>query len=150
MKNQICTSCNKLKEIKSFEHQKNRKNPRKKCKKCRISERVYTDEQRESRKKYALEQRNNPAYFEKYKNSSLQRNYNINLSDYKKMLKNQKERCAICKNKFKSSKNTHVDHNHNTLKVRELLCSGCNAGIGLLKENIKTLKSAVEYIKRHE
>ena len=41
----------------------------------------------------------------------------------------------------------HIDHCHSSGKVRGLLCLKCNAFIGLAKENINTLVSAIEYLK---
>jgi len=47
-------------------------------------------------------------------------------------------------------KNIHVDHNHTTGIVRGILCSKCNQGIGLFMENKNILKSAIEYLEKHE
>ena len=52
-------------------------------------------------------------------------------------------------NKSELKKALHLDHNHNTGKVRELLCSDCNTAIGLLKENPVIIQSVVEYIAKH-
>lgn len=64
--------------------------------------------------------------------------------------------CAICGNSEsavmkKSSKirTLTVDHNHETQKVRELLCANCNSGIGHFKEQIKYLKAAIAYLEKH-
>lgn len=75
--------------------------------------------------------------------------YKIDENIYKNMLIQQNNKCAICKNEFKSSRTTHIDHNHNTGKVRELLCSKCNHLLGLSDENIDRLKSAITYLERH-
>ena len=51
------------------------------------------------------------------------------------MLDKQDRRCAICKTNDPKSKNERgwaVDHCHKTGKVRGVLCSPCNAGLGLL------------------
>ncbi len=44
--------------------------------------------------------------------------------------------------------NFSVDHNHNTGKVRGLLCNNCNAGIGLFQDSIKILEKALLYLKK--
>lgn len=70
--------------------------------------------------------------------------YGITLEDYNNMLASQNNRCLICGDiRYK----LHVDHNHETGKVRGLLCNSCNTGIGLLKENENILLSAIEYLK---
>ena len=58
----------------------------------------------------------------------------------------QRNKCAICKNKLPVR--FHVDHCHNTKKVRGILCGSCNIGIGNFKENIKSLKGAIAYLAR--
>ena len=42
-----------------------------------------------------------------------------------------------------------VDHDHQTGKVRGLLCSDCNTGIGKLKEKRETFLSAIKYLDFH-
>ena len=71
--------------------------------------------------------------------------YSLTETDYKKIIKKQEYKCAICFQKI-NEKNTHVDHCHKTMRVRGLLCSKCNQGIGLLNDDINILKSAIEYL----
>lgn len=146
---QECNKCNESKDLSEFEHQNNRPNPRKTCKKCRQKNRVYTDEHRLKRRIYAFNQRQSEGYFENRKNNDLIRNYNIDLNIYNNMLKNQDNKCVICENEFKNSKNIHVDHNHTTGAVRDLLCSKCNTALGMFYENVKSLENAIKYLKKH-
>jgi len=39
-----------------------------------------------------------------------------------------------------------VDHNHNTNKVRGLLCNHCNRGLGHFRDNTETLLKAIDYL----
>ena len=41
----------------------------------------------------------------------------------------------------------HIDHCHDTKKVRGLLCSLCNSALGLLKDNIDSLQKAIAYLE---
>lgn len=41
-----------------------------------------------------------------------------------------------------------LDHNHNTGHVRGWICDSCNTGIGRFKDDIKLLKSAIEYLEK--
>ena len=39
-----------------------------------------------------------------------------------------------------------IDHCHTTLKVRGVLCNNCNTALGLVDDNVDTLKRMVEYL----
>ena len=55
--------------------------------------------------------------------------------------------CLICKTSQDNlTKRLVVDHDHKTNKIRGLLCTNCNLGIGNLKENISYLKNAILYL----
>jgi DNA-directed RNA polymerase subunit RPC12/RpoP len=66
-----------------------------------------------------------------------------------KMLVFQEYKCAICGEDLrdKPSKNTHADHCHNTQTPRGVLCSPCNTGIGLLRDDPARLQKAIDYLK---
>jgi hypothetical protein len=40
-----------------------------------------------------------------------------------------------------------VDHCHNTGKIRGILCTKCNTGLGSFKDNIELLMNAIKYLK---
>ena len=48
---------------------------------------------------------------------------------------------------FENTADGCVDHNHETGAVRGLLCHGCNAGLGLLRENPNVILGLIEYLK---
>ena len=80
-------------------------------------------------------------------NARLKRLYGISLDDYDRMLKEQGEKCAICKRpRSENNRNLHVDHNHATGKVRGLLCIRCNAGLGYFRESLELFDAAREYL----
>ena len=81
------------------------------------------------------------------------RGINISYERYLELLKEQNGRCAICKNPesfklFGKIRSLVVDHNHNTKKIRGLLCSACNTAIGLLKEDRQLLLNVIKYIEK--
>ncbi len=83
------------------------------------------------------------------------RKHNITDEQYDFLSKSQKGLCAICKEKETVIKNGKlmplaVDHCHKTNKIRGLLCTNCNTGIGSLKDSISMLQSAILYLTNHE
>jgi len=80
------------------------------------------------------------------KRSILKHTYGITLEEYDAILKTQKGGCAICKVKEKI---LCVDHCHKTGKVRGLLCHLCNRSIGMMKDDVRILESAIVYLKSH-
>jgi hypothetical protein len=81
----------------------------------------------------------------------LKRNYGIGFDKYLSLLEDQKKLCKICNGPGFTMKDTHnlklvVDHDHETGKIRGLLCHNCNRGLGLFKDSTKSLQKAVEYL----
>tara|TARA_E500000331_G_C16731395_1_gene486828 strand:- start:41 stop:475 length:435 start_codon:yes stop_codon:yes gene_type:complete len=84
----------------------------------------------------------------KMKEHSLRKKYGINMNEYGQLLKEQNYECAICKSLEPKGKGAfHVDHCHETGRVRGLLCHNCNAGIGFLQDNPTILSKAIDYLK---
>ena len=84
------------------------------------------------------------------KEQDLMRKYGITLEQYDAMLDEQENKCAICFVSFKGVRDacsSVVDHDHQTGKVRGILCNSCNRGLGLMDDNIEVLKNAVAYLQ---
>ena len=73
--------------------------------------------------------------------------YGLEPEQYKEMHKAQQGKCAICNEEPKTKRGLHVDHDHETGKVRGLLCHGCNVALGSFKESVTLLNKAVEYLR---
>ena len=85
----------------------------------------------------------------------LKRQYGLTFEEFDTMLSSQDNACAICGTKQPSknrgrTRRFHVDHDHETGKVRGLLCKSCNIALGEIGDNIHTLKSMIEYLENHE
>ena len=73
--------------------------------------------------------------------------YGITVDQYNILLESQNNVCAICKHPEDNvSRRLSVDHDHTTGKVRSLLCSKCNAALGMVRENKETLLNMIKYI----
>ncbi len=87
-------------------------------------------------------------YLEKDRLSALKRNYGLSVTDYNNMLLAQNGFCPVCeKHQKELDKPLVVDHNHNTGKVRKLLCNNCNLALGLLEDDLRLAKGLVQYIE---
>lgn len=97
------------------------------------------------RKQYA----NNENVRVNKKDKDLRKMYGISLDDYYALKKQQNSVCALC---FSSNTNKRtcyldVDHSHKTGKVRGLLCTNCNQGLGKFKDDVQLLKRAIQYLE---
>ena len=79
----------------------------------------------------------------------LQRAYGIGVEEYNQLLTDQGGVCCICQKECSSGRQLAVDHNHQTDKVRGLLCGNCNVGIGNLKDDPNLLRLAAEYLEKN-
>jgi len=74
--------------------------------------------------------------------------FNLTVEDYNILFDKQQGNCAICKrHQTEFKKRLAIDHCHKTNKIRGLLCSSCNTAIGLLKDDVESLSSAIDYLK---
>jgi hypothetical protein len=88
---------------------------------------------------------------ELYQDRYLRRDFGISLADYLELFAHQRGVCAICRQPERSKragklKQLAVDHDHETGRVRGLLCSNCNPMIGYAKDNADTLRAAAIYL----
>ena len=82
------------------------------------------------------------------KQASRLRKYGITLAQKEQMVTAQNGCCAICDKPLSGYKNSHVDHDHNTGKVRAILCNKCNLGIGHLNDSVYIVDRALTYLKK--
>jgi hypothetical protein len=79
--------------------------------------------------------------------------YGLTVDQYEEMYEAQGGKCAICEQAETSLGNNGeikmlaIDHDHETGKVRGLLCNNCNRAIGLLKDDVEVLLNAVAYLR---
>ena len=58
----------------------------------------------------------------------------------------QKGCCALCNEPEEKLSWLCIDHDHETGRIRGLLCPNCNRGLGLLQDNSSLLRKAADYI----
>ena len=127
---------------------------KKKCRSCEHIARV------EYGKKHADRQNRNrrmaPNKFANYRKHNLKKAYGLTVEQYDVLLESQGGKCAICRADNNgiavSGRQIHfaVDHDHNTGRVRGLLCTKCNHGLGEFRDNVERLHAAIQYLERHK
>lgn len=71
----------------------------------------------------------------------------ITVAQYDEMLKKQNGLCAICERPPQGKIRLAVDHDHDTGRIRGLLCDYCNRRLLIKKNTIQLLKRAVTYLE---
>lgn len=85
---------------------------------------------------------------------NLKRAYGLTVEQYEAMLASQNGVCALCCEAPKSdgvraASRLHVDHDHETGRVRALLCNHCNRGIGAFRDDPELMQRASLYVRKH-
>lgn len=76
--------------------------------------------------------------------------YKITAEERAALWRKQDGKCAICTRDLVLGPDTHIDHDHNTGKVRGYLCRGCNNGIGHLRDNPEICRAAAAYLEHNK
>lgn len=149
MENFTCKKCNVTKSLSDFPKAKgNLSGHSHSCKECR---KTYLSEWK-SRNPEEILRRNREAtrkYYatEKGARSALQKKanmYGITAEEYTEVLGRNNGLCEICNER----PSYHLDHCHDTGKIRGALCVQCNTGLGLFGDDVEKLISAQRYLTR--
>lgn len=161
MANANCSMCGKTKPEDEF-YRRSDGRPRSYCKACySIHNRQQRKAHKAARDEYDRQRgsgwERHPENREKYAPTDrqahdkyLQRTYGITIEDFDAMLSKQDGTCAICDGRNSDSARNRrmtVDHDHETGKVRGLLCFTCNTSIGKLGDTYEALQKAADYLK---
>lgn len=114
----------------------------------RVRDKLRYNEKKDYNKKYQKENKETLALY--YRAWRLAKKYNISMDEYEHLFSIQKGVCAICDEKQNATcrngtRPLHVDHCHETGKVRGLLCLKCNTKIAVL-EDLKWVNRAKRYL----
>lgn len=90
----------------------------------------------------------------KYRTPDLQRNFHlmrffkIGLKEWNEMFEAQGKQCKICAARTSKGHGHgfYIDHDHNTRKIRGILCHSCNALLGFSKDSPEILTAAIKYL----
>ena len=84
------------------------------------------------------------------RNSKYIKKYGITAKEVNNMFLDQNGKCNICATELQEGIFTCVDHDHDSGKVRSLLCRMCNLLLGNARESQHILNQAIEYLNTHK
>ena len=143
-----CSVCQHVKSLDTFYQRRDRgrqewQHECKACGKSRTSSPEYRAQQRERYRK-------DP---QRLKDQVLRSTHGLTQGQLNWLRDNHGDRCAICDNpetaihQSGTLRDLAIDHDHKASTVRGMLCSRCNTGIGLFRDNPELLRQAIEYLE---
>lgn len=137
-----CKDCHKELPLESFGKSSRTKDKKKtSCKNCyNLYQSTWGQNNQTSKRKHIVKSR-----------------YGISWEEYEEKFAFQDGMCAVCKKPLKlftfeaktKLETAHIDHSHTTGKIRGLLCSKCNSGLGLFQDSVVVLRNAVNYLEEY-
>lgn len=86
---------------------------------------------------------------DRWRNANYTRNFGITLTQYNELFMAQNGCCDACgRHQTELSKRLAVDHNHETLEIRGLLCQSCNRCLGYAADSIERLNNLITYLNK--
>jgi len=148
--NKLCPRCEEILPASAFNKSNRRDGYQTYCRSChnKMQREKYNSDPEAKLKRQIRENRRKNRDPLIARKAELKRLYGITWDDYVKMLKEQGEVCAICKEECRIKKMLSVDHDHKTGKVRGLLCNGCNTSLGRFKDSTILLQRAIDYLEK--
>ena len=141
-----CSKCGQRKKLEDFYKSKYTKDGRKSA--CKVCERKHAQKKRRENKNH---------WDTKDRKNNLKKLYGMTVEEYDQMFEDQNGVCAIC---GQLETRIHIfnglpqrlaiDHNHETGKIRGLLCSKCNLILGQINDDGVWLINALQYLKKYE
>lgn len=146
-----CSRCHVVKELSEFKTNKRNKDGHGSyCKKCgNLMTKDWklrnSDKVKSARKTWYIDHKQSE--LSKAKAYSLLWRYGLTPEEYIEILVSQGGVCKICGNPPSGRFSLSVDHDHETGKVRGLLCGNCNFAIGLMRDNPALLRKSAQYLE---
>ena len=84
---------------------------------------------------------------EALRRGALYRKYGLVWGDYTDLLARQGGGCAVCGRRPQENEKLVVDHDHDSGRVRGLLCRPCNVLLGMAHDDTRVLACAAEYLR---
>ena len=149
-----CHACHRIRDLEAFyKDAKGKGGYAYRCKVCaRSIARSDYENNTAARKETNRRYRERPEVRRKFRDSRLNKKYGVGLTEYSLMLAGQGGGCAICRTKDNGTRGRElpVDHDHETGKVRGILCDTCNRVLGLFGDDPVVIRRAIAYLEHWE
>jgi hypothetical protein len=121
-----------------------KKNPEKRAEQKKRSYEKHKEHQRQKSKDWYHTNK------DRYRDGAMLRKYGITLEQFNSLREGQNYCCAICgAHESENAQGLVIDHCHEAGNVRKLLCTPCNVGLGMFKDNPELLIKAADYLKEY-
>lgn len=140
-----CGRCNIIKPTSEF-HRDRRFGIKSYCKLCSVEHRRQwiKKQARYDNGRVAEWRRENP---DKVFSQHLRR-YGFTPADYSDAMARSDGKCVICTAPFGKDTPPHIDHCHDSGRLRGLLCMSCNIALGHFKDDVDRLRRAISYLEQ--
>lgn len=148
----LCKTCNRTMAVSAFYPDLQRKDGLSThCKDCQLAytknwqrnnAKAYNTYQRDYNQRFRDEQ---PEKARRRRRAQHAKKYGITVDEYDELLR--QPTCAICRESFGPELKPNLDHCHATGRIRGVLCTFCNKGLGQFQDNIERLLGAIAYLK---
>jgi len=158
-KEKLCNGCGNIYPIDDYNLRANGRGGykrRSRCRKCECEwqkryQKDYPEEMRERKKRY--KEKDPERYYKLSRKHALRsswKRYGHDPDKVERYFESHSGYCEICGIKpTKGAGRLHIDHDHDTGEIRGMLCLKCNTGLGQFNDDVKTLKSAIKYLKKN-
>lgn len=148
----LCPKCKDLLPSSEFNKSNRRDGLQTYCRKCHNSmqREKYNSNPEEKLKRQIRERTRNSLNPLAKKDAELKRLYGITIYEYLDIFKKQEMVCKICRQECKTRYSLSVDHDHQSGKIRGLLCNRCNRVLGMFEDSRELFLAAERYLRDHE
>lgn len=143
-----CGKCGQDKPLAEFSRSKNKSSWCRAC--CAESARTWRQANLEKARQYDRDRQDRQRTGQAKEWARFYRwltRHGLRPEDYHELFERQGGVCAICRNPAPERQFLHIDHCHETGKVRGLLCPACNMGLGQFRDRTDLLSGAIKYLE---
>jgi hypothetical protein len=151
METKLCTYCFRQLELNNFSQHKSRGKTyyRGRCRDCLNKQKnAYLSRPEVKARNKATRKAATPEQRKLQQRRARWKKYGADPDEMEKRLAAHDGKCELCGESVNN--NPCVDHCHSEIKVRGILCTTCNTGLGFFKDSQRLLLLAIDYLNRNQ